>query len=54
MTWHAPLISPAIGFYLLLAAAVIFGLGCLVGRILHEVGKSYPAADPHAEPYGDQ
>lgn len=54
MNWlHNPLISPALGFYLLLAAVVIFGLGCLVGRILHDAGERCPV-DPHAEPYGDQ
>lgn len=47
MTWHAPAISPQLGAYLLLALAIVAGLGSLLAR------ASAEKPDPHAEEYGD-
>jgi hypothetical protein len=49
VSWiHAPLISPAVGAYCLIALAAV----CILWRLFERARK--PTCDPHAEPYGDQ
>jgi hypothetical protein len=51
MTWfHAPLISPAVGFYCLIGVIVITGLWAIVQRERAQ-RDSY---NPFSKPFGDQ
>jgi hypothetical protein len=51
MTWfHAPLISPAVGFYCLIGVVVIASLFALVQR--ERTQRTGP--DPFSKPFGDQ
>lgn len=48
MDWHAPLISPAHGAYVLMAICVFYALAWIIGRMLND---RRPIVDPIEEEF---